>query len=134
MSHAESHAHHITAFKTLLGTFLALVALTVVTVVTSQIELGSLNVPLALGIAVTKATLVAAFFMALKYDNKVNFLVLMVGLIMVVVFITFTLFDTAFRGDADNVDSRTIDEIERQEEALRARDAQSGGVSAVPSP
>ncbi len=117
MEHAEGHGHHITAFRTLLFTFLALVALTVITVVTAQIDLGGMNVPLALTIAVGKASLVVAFFMALKYDNKVNFLVLAVGLTMVVVFVVFTLFDTAFRGDIDNVDDRTIDEIERVEAA-----------------
>ncbi|MBT8401254.1 MAG: cytochrome C oxidase subunit IV family protein [Rhodothermia bacterium] len=119
MEHAEGHGHHITALRTLLFTFLALVALTVVTVITAQIDLGAMNVPLALTIAIGKATLVVAFFMALKYDNKVNFLVLTVGLIMVVVFVVFTLFDTAFRGDIDNVDERTIDQIERIEAAAK---------------
>ncbi len=120
-----AHGHHITPFRTLLQTFIALVALTVVTVVASQVHLGPLNVPIAIGIALAKASIVAAFFMALKYDSRVNFLVLAVGLIMVVVFITFTLFDTAFRGDIDNVDSRTIDEIQRTEEALKEREGQS---------
>lgn len=124
MSHTASHGHHITAFKTLLGTFVALVTLTVITVVTSQIDLGGFNVPLALSIAVGKASLVVAFFMALKYDNRVNFVVLLVGLLMVVVFIVFTLFDTAFRGDLGNVDSQTVDDRNRQEEVLRSQQAE----------
>lgn len=125
MSHAESHGHHITAFRTLLGTFAALVVLTIVTVVTSQIDLGGLNVPLALSIAAGKASLVIAFFMALKYDNKVNFLVLLVGVVMVIVFVVFTLFDTAFRGDLGNVDSATVDERNREEEVLRAQEPET---------
>ncbi len=122
-----AHGHHITPFRTLLQTFIALIALTVVTVAASQIHLGPLNVPIAIGIAVVKASIVAAFFMALKYDNRVNFLVLAIGLVMVVVFISFTLFDTAFRGDIENVDHRTIDQIERTEEALKAREGQGPG-------
>ncbi|NNE47048.1 MAG: oxidase [Rhodothermales bacterium] len=129
MAHAGSHDHHITAYRTLLATFIALVILTVVTVVTSQIDLGAFNVPLALSIAVGKASLVVAFFMGLKYDNKVNLLVLLVGIMMVMVFIIFTLLDTAFRGDLGNVDSQTIEERNLQEEVLRAQEPE-----AVPAP
>ena len=77
--------------------------------------LGPLNVPVAIGIAATKATLVVLYFMALRYDNPVNALTFVIGIIMVVVFITFTLFDTAFRGDLDNVAPQTVDEMERQQ-------------------
>ncbi len=133
MSHAESHGHHITAFRTLLGTFLVLVTLTVITVLTSQIDLGRLNVPLALSIAIGKASLVVAFFMALKYDNKVNFVVLLVGMVMVIVFVVFTLFDTAFRGDLGNVDSLTVDERNREEELLRGQEPDAA-VQPAPAP
>ncbi len=125
MTHADSHGHHITAFRTLLGTFVALVVLTLITLVTSQIDLGGFNVPLALSIAVGKASLVVAFFMALKYDNKVNFVVLLVGVVMVVVFVVFTLFDTAFRGDVGNVDPLTVEERTREEEVLRSQEPEA---------
>lgn len=103
MAHAEPHAHHITPFKTLATVFGALVFLTLLTVFTSRLDLGVMNIPLALAIALTKGTLVVAFFMALKYDNKVNALVLTVGTLFVIVFLVFTLFDTVFRGDLSNV-------------------------------
>lgn len=131
MAHAGSHDHHITAYRTLLTTFIALVVLTVITVVTSQIDLGAFNVPLALSIAVGKASLVVAFFMGLKYDNKVNLLVLLVGIMMVMVFIIFTLLDTAFRGDLGNVDSQTIEERNRQEEVLRAQEPEAAPAPTV---
>jgi len=67
--------------------------------------------------------------MGLKYDNKVNLLVLLVGIMMVMVFIIFTLLDTAFRGDLGNVDSQTIEERNLQEEVLRAQEPE-----AVPAP
>lgn len=121
MAHSSaSHGHHITPMKTLLGVISALVFLTIITVVTSRIDLGVFNVPLALAIAFTKATLVVMIFMGLKYDNKVNTLVLSIGSIFVVVFLAFTLFDTAFRGDLSNVSPTTIADDQRRAQALQA--------------
>ena len=119
MAHAE---HHITPIKTLVLVFAALVALTVITVLTAQVDLGAFNVPLALLIAGTKASLVVAIFMALKYDNKVNTLVFAVGTLFVIVFLVFTLFDTAFRGDLSNTTEGTIMDQNRQEQALQERE------------
>lgn len=96
MSHAE-HSHHIIPFPTLAKVFGGLVLLTIITVLTAQVDLGVMNVPLALAIALTKVLFVVFFFMGLKYDNKVNAVVLGLGSLFVVVFIVITLFDTAFR-------------------------------------
>lgn len=131
-AHGESsHGHHIIPMPLLLKVFGGLVLLTIITVLTAQIDLGSFNVPLALAIAFTKAGLVLTFFMALKYDNRVNSLVFAVGAIFVAVFLIFTLFDTAFRGDLSNVDDQTIADQQRQEEALLAREP--GSATAVPA-
>ncbi|MDA1333052.1 MAG: cytochrome C oxidase subunit IV family protein, partial [Bacteroidetes bacterium] len=99
MSHTE---HHITSLKTLSIVFGALVFLTVFTVFTAQFDLGAFNVPLALAIALTKASLVVLIFMALIWDNKVNAVILAVGCLFVVVFISFILLDTEYRGDLSN--------------------------------
>lgn len=120
---AEGHVHHITPRSTLLKVFGALVFLTIFTVVSSRIDLGVLNVPLALAIALTKAALVVMFFMALKYDKKVNVLTFTVGTIFVLVFLLFTLFDVAFRGDLGNVSEATITDMLREEELLRGQEA-----------
>ncbi len=122
MAQGKHHGHHVIPMAVLLKVFGGLVLLTVVTVLTAQVDLGSFNVPLALTIAFTKAGLVLTFFMALKYDNRVNTLVFSVGALFVAVFLIFTLFDTAFRGDLENVDPQTIGDRQRAEEALRARD------------
>lgn len=116
------HGHHVTPKKTLLMTFGALIVLTIVTAVTAQIELGPMNVPLALLIAGSKAVLVALIFMGLKYDNPVNGLVFSLGIVFVTIFLTFTLFDTMFRGDLGNVGSETISDIERRETQIRERE------------
>jgi len=119
-----SQDHHIIPMKTLLSVFGGLIFLTILTVAVAQIELGPLEIPVAIGIAAVKATLVVSYFMALKYDNPVNTLTFAVGVIFVVVFITFTLFDTAFRGDLNNVDPQTKAEIERQEQEAQQRQEQ----------
>ncbi len=115
MSHAAHHGHHIIPIRTLATVFGALVFLTILTVVTSRIHLGALHVPMALTIAGAKAFLVVAYFMGLKYDNRVNLVVMLLGIVFVVIFLTFTLFDTAYRGDLSNVDPVTIADLERMQ-------------------
>lgn len=113
MAHDAHSGHHITPIKTLVIVFLALVGLTILTVITAkQVDIGALNLPLALLIAGTKATLVVTIFMALKYDNPVNTLILSIGIVIVCIFLVFTLFDTAFRGDLPNVDATSISDSE----------------------
>lgn len=119
MAHAE---HHITPIKTLIQVILALVALTVLTVVTSRLDLGVFNIPLALFIAFVKASFVVLIFMALRYDNRINAVIFALGTVMAVVFLVFTLFDTAFRGDLPNTVKGTIMEQEAREAELRARE------------
>ena len=133
---SSQHGHHVTPKRILYRVFGALVFLTILTALTAEyVDLGSLNVPLALAIAGAKAGLVVMFFMALKYDNKVNTLVFMFGGVFAIVFLTFTLFDTAFRGDLGNVGSETISDIERRESLLRegegapAADTSAAGTS-----
>ena len=84
MAHSD---HHIIPFKVLSGVFGALIVLTVLTVAVAQIDLGVLEIPVALGIAIAKSALVVMFFMALKYDKPVNSMVFTVGTVFVVVFL-----------------------------------------------
>jgi cytochrome c oxidase subunit 4 len=118
---SDNHGHHIIPFRTLATVFGSLLVLTVITVAVAQIDLGPLDVPVAIGIATVKAALVALYFMALKYDKPVNALTFTVGTLFVVIFVTFTLFDTAFRGDLGNVSSKTIQELQAEEEELQRR-------------
>ena len=118
MSHDEHHGHHIVPVKTLVVVFGALIFFTVLTVVLAQFHFGALEVPIALGIALIKASLVVSIFMALKWDNKVNATVLAVGVLFVLVFISFTLMDTEFRGDLSNTTEMTILDQERADQAM----------------
>jgi cytochrome c oxidase subunit IV len=67
MSDAEEA--HI-SIPTYLVIFVVLLMLTGITVAVAFVDLGALKTPVALGIAVIKATLILAFFMHLKGQNK----------------------------------------------------------------
>ena len=134
MAHTEHNSHHVIPQKTLLAVFGGLVALTILTVLTAKfVDLGPLNVPLALAIAGTKTLLVVLFFMALRYDKPVNALAFSVGSVFVAVFLVFTLLDTAFRGDMGNVSSMTIQQEEAQLDKLRARDPDPSQLKVAPA-
>ncbi|WPD23804.1 MAG: cytochrome C oxidase subunit IV family protein [Candidatus Electrothrix aestuarii] len=88
---------HIISYK-LLGTVLAaLLVLTGVTVAVSQVDLGVFNVPLALFIASTKATLVLLFFMHMKYEGKVIVVSFVSAVIFLGILISLMFFDVSFR-------------------------------------
>jgi cytochrome c oxidase subunit 4 len=109
------HEHHIVPVKKLMVIFAWLIGLTVLTVLTGTADFGALNfihVPLALLIAGVKVWLVASVFMGLKHDNRVNSLALVLGFMFVLIFMTFTLIDVAFRGDMSNVDPLSMHDYE----------------------
>ena len=85
---------HIVPIKTLVATGLALLVLTLITVLAAKIDLGDLNIWIALAIAVLKASLVVLFFMHLKYDRPFNGIVFMTSVAFVALFISFTLTDS----------------------------------------
>lgn len=92
--HEAEHQLSYTFLACILG---SLVALTGVTVGVSYIDWGFLNVPIALFVASSKATLVLLFFMHIKYEGfviKVSFISTMVFL---AIMISFTFWDVAFR-------------------------------------
>jgi len=77
----------------------ALLVLTAVTVAAAGVDFGSpsVNVVIALLIASTKASLVALFFMHLLYDRPLNALIFVVGVLMLAIFLIFTLIDVDTR-------------------------------------
>jgi len=94
--HSSEDAHHVHVLSpvTLIGTAAILLCLTIVTVSVSRIDLGRLNVVIALAIASVKATLVAGWFMHLRYDKKINAVVLVVAIFFAAFLAAFVLFDT----------------------------------------
>ena len=92
----HSYARAKTVNTTVLG---ALLALTVITVAAAGINFGSpsTNTVVALVIASAKASLVALFFMHLKYDKPINAIIFLVGVIMLAIFLIFILLDVDTR-------------------------------------
>lgn len=100
---ADTHAHHddhglahVASMKTLLATGGALLMLTIITVVSSRIDFGgaTVNLAIAMVIAVTKATLVVLFFMHLRYDKLFHSVVFVSALLAAALFIGFALMDS----------------------------------------
>ena len=89
---------HHGSVPTYVTIFVLLVLLTGLTVYVSGIDLGPLNTTVALGIAITKATLVALFFMHVKDSSRLTQLFLVAGLIWLGILIFITMSDFASRG------------------------------------
>lgn len=75
----NSSEHHIIPFKVLLNVFVALIVLTVLTVVFHEMKMGVLAAPVAVLIATAKALLVMGYFMGLKYETSSNKLIFVSG-------------------------------------------------------
>ena len=88
---------HIVSFKTYLNVILALLGLTVVTVLASLVDFGWLNLIIAMGIATVKAGLVLMYFMHLKYDDKTYLVIFLIGVFFLFVIFAFSFFDIVTR-------------------------------------
>lgn len=88
---------HILSYTKLAMVLVGLLILTMITIGVSYLDLGHFNVPLALGIASSKAVLVLLFFMHLKYEGKVITISFISTIIFLAIMITFTFWDVAFR-------------------------------------
>ena len=87
---AHSESSHIVPVPIYVGVFLALIVGTIVTTLVAYIDLGPLNIVVALTIAVCKATLVILFFMHVKYSPKLTKLVVIAGVFWLVILLTVT--------------------------------------------
>jgi cytochrome c oxidase subunit 4 len=89
----ETHDHDPSSSGVYVKTLIALLFLTVVTVAASYVDFGAGNVVIALFIATIKATLVALFFMHLRYEKPVNAVVATAGFLFLGIFLMFCFID-----------------------------------------
>ncbi|KAB0672167.1 cytochrome-c oxidase [Oryzomonas sagensis] len=94
---SDTSAHHIVGYGKLAQVWLALLALTALTVLITRVELGGYKVLGALTIACLKSGLVIAFFMHMKYEGRLLRWLLFVALVTLAIFIGFTFFDVLYR-------------------------------------
>lgn len=93
----EQTQHHGPGYGVFVGIWGALMALTAVTVWVASVNLGFLNVVVALAVASVKASLVVFVFMHLKYENLTLKLMVLTAFVILSIFIGLTFFDTAYR-------------------------------------
>ena len=92
-------SEHVLPIKIYVYTFVALMALMVLTAFLSTVPMGrDVNTIIALIIAAIKATLVLLFFMHLKYESYVlSTVVFVAGLFWLLIFFGLTIIDYASR-------------------------------------
>lgn len=96
---------HIVPFKVYLNVFIALIVLTVITVLTSQyVDIGSWNIVLAMVIASVKATIVALYFMHLKFEDPITWLYAFFPIFLLVLLFAGIFIDNPVRVEVEPVE------------------------------
>jgi cytochrome c oxidase subunit 4 len=109
LDHGDGAVHvHIATARFYIGIFAALVALTILTVKVSYYDFGPLNIIVAILIASTKATLVAAFFMHLRHDSLFNTITFIASFLFLALFILLTYDDLGQRAQLDTAYVRSV--------------------------
>lgn len=91
-------SEHVTSPKVYITIFLALMVLTALTILVAFQDLGPFNDIVALGIAITKASLVVLYFMHVRHSTPFTKLVVVSGFVWLVFLIALTLADYFTRG------------------------------------
>ena len=86
-------SEHVVSWKVYVSVFLALCALTVITVQVAGHDFGPFNLIVALGVAITKASLVVLYFMHARYSPKLTGVVIASSIAFFVILLFLTLTD-----------------------------------------
>jgi len=107
VEHPHEVHEHISPMSTYNSVIGALFVLTGLTFAVSFADLGPASLTVAMVVAFIKASLVVAYFMHLKYDDKYHLFVFLGTIIFVGIFFGFTMFDLKSR-DALNDEQETF--------------------------
>jgi caa(3)-type oxidase subunit IV len=113
--HSDEHVMPVSLYLKIYG---ALLVMTAITVGVSMLDLGEPAIYVALAVAVIKGSLVAAYFMHLKYDAGFNRLIFGGSLLFLMIFFVITMIDLGSRG-AVSEEQDTM--FKRQEESTLKR-------------
>ena len=91
-------AGHVSPLRTYYAIFASLMVLTAVTVGVAFVNLGPFNFPVAISIAILKATLVVLFFMHAKFSSRLTKLFIATGFFFLLILFTLTMTDYVSRG------------------------------------
>jgi len=89
--------HHIVSYKTHFFVLVALLILTTTSVLITRLEMGPLNTAAAMLIAGTKAAIVLAWFMHLKFESRLFLLMVSAVIVLFILVIIVTFFDYSYR-------------------------------------
>jgi cytochrome c oxidase subunit 4 len=84
---------HVASVRTFIQVFLALFVLTILTAAVARFDLGVMNTPIALGIAMFKASLVVWFFMGVRWNTPLTKVVVVAGLFWLLIMFGLTMSD-----------------------------------------
>ena len=84
---------HIASVRLYVVVFVALLILTGLTVVVAYFDLGLLNTPVALAVAVIKASLVVLFFMGVRHNTPLTKVVVVSGFLWLFILFGLTMGD-----------------------------------------
>ena len=104
----RAHVPHVLPLHVYIGVWAALIVLTAITVAVSYFDFGEGNIIVAMAVATIKASLVCAFFMHLKYDDRFNTMVLVGAFAFLGLLFMFSLADLPMRGEVDPAEKGTI--------------------------
>lgn len=107
MSHDE-HSHFIVPVTYYVATFIALLFLTFLTVAVTWIDLGTLNIVVALLVAFAKAALVVSVFMGLRWEKGFNRVAFFSSLVFVFIFFLLIYADIAYREKRDPMEAESL--------------------------
>ena len=89
---------HVSPKTTYYTIFALLMVFTAITVAVAFVNLGAFNFPVAIGIAITKATLVVLFFMHVKYSSQMTKLFVSMAVFFILILFGLTMTDYLSRG------------------------------------
>ncbi len=108
--HCPHGLGHISPWQTLVKVWAALMALTILTVMATWVNLGSLNIWIAMAIAVIKGALVVMYFMHMKYDRPFIAYIFTFSLAFVAFFLAMVMLDS--KTYQPTVENRRLDEVQ----------------------
>ena len=95
----SEHSHgHIAPVKMYVAIFLALMAGTLITVAVAYVDLGFFNTAVALGIAVTKASLVVLYFMHVRWASRLTWVIAIGSIFWLILMFAIAMTDYLSRG------------------------------------
>ncbi len=90
--------HVVTPVRTYVAIFLSLLVLTAVTYFVATRDFGVMNTPIALAVALLKASLVVIYFMGVRYNTPLTKVVVVGGFFWLFILFGLTLNDYLTRG------------------------------------